>query len=363
MHPELVIAGGGIIGLYTAHVLAERGINSTIIERGSIGRESSWAAGGILTSLLPWQYEHTVNSLTQNAAKDYGDLANRLLQETGIDVEHWSCGLTALNVEDLSAAEHWCMQNKLTYSNEPHVRAHLRPEPLRPCLYLPGIAQIRTPALINSLVASLTSRGVKLMPETEVLECKITNGQIVGLVTTRGQFATENLVWATGAWTQQLQCSEQTIVTPPVVPIRGQMLAFDGKNIGLTTIIFDNGHYLIPRKDGLILAGSTLEDVGFDKSVTKKALDELREKSVHLLPSLKHCDVTQHWSGLRPGSIDNVPTIGPDPQIQGLYYNCGHFRYGVAMAPKSAEMIADWILRSDKEVQNTTYLPKAVSNP
>lgn len=357
METEIVIAGGGIIGLYTAYSLLDRGLHITLIDRGSFGRESSWAAGGILAPLLPWQYDNTITDLTDNAAQSYARLAAQLLNETGIEIEYWPCGLMVLDSKQHLEAQRWCQQ----HGHRCQVKAPLFIDSAcEPGLFLADISQVRSPRLIKALVTYLRQCGVELLADTTLQSCKIKNDQIIGVTTSRGEIHTRKLVWATGAWTQQLSEVDRSITLPTITPIRGQILAFDGRNIGLDTILYGAGHYLIPRRDGLILAGSTLEDVGFDQSVTETAHRELREKSLALFPALASCNVVHQWSGLRPASPNNRPTIGPHPHIEGLYINSGHFRYGIAMAPRSAEIITSWILESDNTSLNTTYQPQEV---
>ena len=360
MQTELIIAGGGIIGLYTAYFLVDSDVKITVIDRGQFGQESSWAAGGILMPLLPWQYSAAVTNLTHAAADHYADLSSELLAATGTDIEFWRCGLEILQSNLYPTADEWCRLHSVETQSADIPSVHPAIANLhvhQSGMYLPQVAQIRSPRLIKAMLTYLVQKGVDLLPDTELIECIVERDRISGVQTSRGHIRTRQLIWATGAWAQQLRCSRQPITPPHVAPIRGQILAFEGQKIGLDTIVFDNDHYLIPRKDGLILAGSTLENVGFDKSVTTAALQELRQKSLALLPQLNGCEIVRQWSGLRPASNDNVPTIGPHPRIEGLYFNCGHFRYGIAMAPQSAKIIADWILNTGNRVPDSTYKP------
>ena len=358
METDIVIAGGGIIGLYTAYSLLDSGLKVTVIDRGSFGRESSWAAGGILAPLLPWKYGHAITELTQDATETYAHLAQQLRSETGIDIEYWPCGLAILNTQEHLEAQHWCKQHgqSCELHGPPSLETFIG-KSTNDCLYLPDIAQVRSPRLIKALVAYLHQRGVELLPETTLQKCEIKNDQVASVGTTRGHIHTQKLVWATGAWAQQLDGVDSSIQLPQITPIRGQILAFDGRDVGLDTILYSDDHYLIPRRDGLILAGSTLENVGFNRSITTAAYEELRRKSIALLPQLARCEIMHHWSGLRPASPHNRPSIGPHPHITGLYINSGHFRYGIAMAPRSAEIITNWIVTSDNTVPNTAYQP------
>lgn len=347
MKPDIVIVGGGVIGLFSAYLLAQRGENITLIDQGNFGQESSWAAAGILTPLLPWNYDQNVLSLTDNAHTDYFELADYLFSETGIDIQFWRCGLSILDTKNHSAAKKWCAVRNIRYE--------IASNSDRNSFFLPNVAQIRTPRLIKAIVAWLDQKGVNLMPNTSVTRCQLTNREIVGVETTHGVIPTRQLIWATGAWASHLPSSDISIQLPEITPVQGQIIVMRGDNIKLNEILYSDGHYLIPRRDGLILAGSTLENVGYNKVVTEAARQDLWEKSVSLLPELAESEIVHQWAGLRPGSTNNLPTIGPHPDIKGLYLNCGHFRYGIAMAPASARIITECLLNSEDLSFDTGY--------
>ena len=241
MQSDLIIAGGGIIGLFTAYALTNSDIKITVIDRGQFGQESSWAAGGILAPLLPWQYDATVTSLTQNASRSYAQLADQLLVTTDIDIEFWRCGMAILGTSNTAAAQSWCEKSGFTYisresSAVPTYIQHLFNQ--RSGIFLPDFAQIRSPRLIKAMITYLVQHGVDLLPDTELLRCRTEKEQLVGIDTSRGSIHTKQLVWATGAWAQQLQCVDRPITPPHIAPIRGQILAFDGGDIGLDCMLF-----------------------------------------------------------------------------------------------------------------------------
>lgn len=340
MKSDIVIVGGGIIGLYSAYLLALRGIKPTLIDRGDFGRESTWAAGGILTPLLPWDYPEKILFLTRNASSIYQNLAIKLLYDTGYDIEHWVCGLTVYS-NQITYIKDWCNQNNVHYNNE---------DGYPPQIHLIDIAQLRTPILIKALVKQLQHLDVKLINNTSVTQCCIEQNKIVGIETSIGMINTSNLIWATGAWASIINPENIQPRTPVIEPIKGQMIALENCPVQLNSILFNDGHYLIPRKDGLILAGSTLENVGFENSITDAAKEILWKRSIEIMPELTTCNIAYHWAGLRPGSKNNIPTIGPHPDIEGLFYNIGHFRYGIAMAPKSCEILTNWILNDGHDL-------------
>lgn len=162
-------------------------------------------------------------------------------------------------------------------------------------------------------------------------------GQMNAVCTEQGTFSADQFVLATGAWAGVALPGLAGM--PSVRPIRGQMLLFKLEPGALDTILYRNGLYLIPRRDGHVLVGSTLEDVGFDKSIDSTALKYLHAAAAALLPVLGSMQPIQHWAGLRPGSPGNIPVIDRHPDFDNVFVNTGHYRYGVTMAPASAELL------------------------
>ena len=341
MNPDFLILGGGIIGLSTALELARDGARVTVVERGMAGAESSWAGGGILSPLLPWHYTAPVNQLCNLGNALYPDWVAALQAATGIDPEYWRCGMRVLPPFAADMARDWCTQ---------HVWPLVQDDG---ALWLPGVAQVRNPRLIKALRAAVLARGIKLLENTAITAVIQTDSHISAVETTHGRMAAATYIVTAGAWSQTVLGE----LAPhwPIKPMRGQMLLFRAAPGTLNHVILQQGIYLIPRRDGHILAGSTVEDVGFDKATTVTAYDMLHAAALALLPALKDAPVIMHWSGLRPGSVDNIPTIARHPQIENLYANTGHFRYGVTMAPASARLLVSLIVGTAPGLELEAY--------
>jgi glycine oxidase len=174
-----------------------------------------------------------------------------------------------------------------------------------------------------------------------VQEIQSDNSKVVSVKTSQGEFKADNYIVTAGAWSKQL-LGEKALQLG-IKPIRGQMSLFKFDAPPLPHIVLQEGLYLIPRRDGHLLVGSTLEDVGFDKSTTDEARKMLLNRAVKILPALRDMPLVKHWAGLRPGSPNNIPTIGRHPYLGNLYINSGHFRYGVTMAPASVEILMNEI--------------------
>lgn len=330
---KIIVVGGGIVGCMTALTLAQRGHQVMIVERNKIAAqtsgEASWAGAGLLFPLLPWFYKEEVNRLSLAGAALYPEICQQLLKDTGIDPEYIQSGMLIKPPYDKTLALDWCKNN--------HIPVKQQSE----SLLLPSVGQVRNPRILQALRQSLTHHGVQLLEQTELVPIKETS-EISAWQTTEGQMlVADKFVVTSGAWSFELL--KETASTLNIKPMRGQMLLYKTAVNSLYHIVYQDGFYLVPRQDGYLLAGSTLEDVGFDAGVTDAVKQEMQDKAEAIMPSLKHAPIIKHWSGLRPGTPDNLPTIGRHPTIDNLYLNTGHFRYGLTMAPACAQMIADLI--------------------
>jgi len=357
LHTDILIIGGGISGLLVARELRLAGRDVTIIDKSQAGRESSWAGGGILLPIYPWRQPSAISDLVIHSLKKYPALNRELLEATGIDPEWSPCGMLICKNPDFDDVIAWCRQRGIGYQEPPAERLEgLQTELQRP-LWLPEIAHIRNPRLLKSLKAYLRQLGVGFIENTEISHIEIKNQHIVRVDTSRQSFSIRQLIICTGAWTAdflQDHLPEATL-SLPIQPVKGQMLLFDAQPDTLPHMVLDGDEYLIPRRDGKILAGSTVEPVGFDKATTAEAREKLYAFATGLLPSLKQYPVCEHWAGLRPGTPDGIPFIGRHPTIANLGINAGHFRNGLVMGPASAELLADLILERPPAIAPVPY--------
>lgn len=353
--PDVIVAGGGLIGLLCAWYLAQEGLAVTVLERGEPCRESSWAGGGIISPLVPWDYPDAVSRLVAWSQRHYPALVDELRAETGIDPEWTRSGMLLLDTALTAQIRTWTGRfdtelRVLASAEVPATEPALAPA-TGPALLLPGVAQIRNPRLCAALHARLEQIGVQLRPHCEVQRLRVAQGRVTGVVTGEGELAAARVVIAGGAWSAQLWPGADL----PVSPVRGQMLQFAAPPGLLRHIVQSAGYYLIPRRDGLVLAGSTLEYTGFDKSTTDAARALLTAQAVRIAPGLADCPVVRHWAGLRPGTRDGIPFICEHSEISGLYLNAGHFRNGVVMGPASARLLADRVLERPGFTEFTPY--------
>lgn len=353
MKQDIIIIGAGIIGLASAERLLAQGARVTILERNKIGQESSWAGGGILSPLFPWNYPNAVTQLTSYSTGLFPAWTSSLRKNTGIDPEYHKSGMLILPPIQINIAKDWCAARgiKIEHTIAPH--AQINEENNDRALYLPDIAQVRNPRLLHALYKRIEQLGGKIIENCNVYPLNSKSQQITSIKTSCGEFKADHTIISAGAW------SKETLgihaLRLDIKPLRGQMLLFKFDTPPLNHIIVREDFYIIPRKDGHILIGSTLEDVGFNKQTTAAAFEYLIGNAGKILPELYQMPVKQHWSGLRPASPQNIPTIGRHPRIRNLSVNCGHFRYGVTMAPGSAEILVNELTGTAQPFDTTFY--------
>lgn len=352
MTTHVLIIGAGAIGLSSAFALAQTGHRVTLLDRGPAGGESTWAGAGILSSLPPWSYGPEINDLIRRGSRLWPEWAERLERLSGLDPEYLASGMLALDIADRAAAERWCREHDWPLGEAPATAARLIGRPSQ-ALWLPAVGQLRNPRLAQALRQAVQTLGCDILTHRAASNLVYEEGRIAGVATAEGRLQADVYVVAAGAWTRSLLADNAAGLD--IQPVRGQILLFKAPPGLLPCIVYRNGLYLVPRADGHILAGSTLEFVGFDKNTTEAAHAELLGFAQNLLPELDESAVAKQWAGLRPGSPKGIPTIARHPRHDNLYINSGHFRYGVTMAPASAEILARLVTGQGESLDPAPY--------
>jgi len=342
---RIIIVGGGVIGMLTALEIVHAGHKVTLFERGQTGRESSWAGGGIVSPLFPWRYMDSVSKLASWSQAVYPALSAELSEQTGIDPEYTECGLILVAPDEAQQALNWADQHhrvlRLIGRDE---FQHLEPQAAdaQEAVWMPNVGQVRNPRMLQALRKRLDQTGVEVRTGDSVDGLVTANGQCRGIRTDSGSFAADAVIICAGAWSRALLAD---LPSPPAVhPVRGQMLLFRAVPGTISRMVLEENRYVIPRRDGRTLFGSTIEEAGFEKQTTEVARAELHAIATTRFPILKQFPIEAHWAGLRPSSPAGVPYIGRHPDIEGLFINAGHFRNGIVLGPASARLAADLVL-------------------
>jgi glycine oxidase len=357
---KIVIVGAGVIGMLQAREFALKGIDVVLLDKSACGTEASWAGGGIISPLYPWRYSAAVTSLANWSQAYYPNLVQSLEAESDIDPELTRHGLLMLDAEDRDDALVWSERvhkwmkeigKEDIYQLEPNLR-----EGLAEGLWMSQVASIRNPRLLRALYVSLQRHPLVEIVEGEEVVSFVRNGQrLQGVKTASGlQVEGDAIVVCSGAWSRSV-CQNEGIA---VQPVKGQMLIFSAEPGTVNRVVLSNGKYVIPRRDGSVLAGSTLEYTGFNKQTDAQAKDALADMAIDLFPSLASCPISHHWAGLRPGTVDGIPYIGQLPDDENLYVNAGHFRNGLVLAPASVALMTSIICQEAAPIDASPYDPR-----
>jgi glycine oxidase len=352
-HADVVVVGGGVIGLAIARELARRGVkNVLLIERSALGAEASSAAAGMLAPQAEADCADDFFYLTCQSRDLYPDFAAALREETGIDVELETVGTLYLAFTEHDAAEleqryQWQSQAGLPVEILSAEEAqYLEPSisnDIRFALKFPLDTQVENRRLISALAVANKRLDVRLEAGTTVTSLKTEHGGISGVETSRGFVAAGRVVIAAGAWSSQLEPRDKGLPNLGIEPVRGQMLCFEANPQILSHVVYSPRGYLVPRRDGRLLAGSTTEHAGFDRRVNAAGIRSISAAALEICPRVGALSLTDTWAGLRPRAADGLPVLGPCAEIEGVFFATGHYRNGILLAPLTAELIAEAI--------------------
>jgi len=353
--PDVVVIGGGVIGLTIARALAHRGAGEIcLIERASLGHEASFAAAGMLAPQAEANSQDDFFRLACQSRDLYPDFASSLYDETGIDVELDTTGTLyiALTYHDLVEIEkryEWQTAaglevEKLTASQALQLEPCLS-QSVRGALRFPRDLQVENRRLLSALANSVAKLGVTVLSGTTVESVKIERDEVRGVHTLRGFISCPNVVVAAGTWSSLLKLSQPSEKRAMMVdPVRGQMISFDARPQLTRHVIYSPRGYIVPRRDGRLLAGSTSEHAGFAKQVTAGGISAILQHAQEISPSVSALPIVDTWAGLRPRAPDSLPVLGPCDEIGGLFYATGHYRNGILLAPVTGDLIAEAVV-------------------
>jgi glycine oxidase len=354
---DVIIVGGGVIGLSIAVELAGQGVAVAIVEQGDFGREASWAGAGILP---PGNLNAARTSEAQLRGLSHSlwpDWAESLEAESGVETGYTRCGGLELRLGPASgelADEIGMWRNEdvrveeLSPADARELEPQLSPE-LGSVYHLPDLGQVRNPRLLRALLAVCAERGVRLLAGTPVVGFEKEEGRITALRTPNGLLSAGRYCVAGGAWSRNILDSLGVQVA--VEPVRGQIVLLSQLPRLFGRVLQLGPRYIVPRGDGRILIGATEEHVGFVKANTASAVGDLVAFAASLVPALAGARFERAWSGLRPGSADGLPYLGPVSGYQNLFIAAGHFRSGLQMSPGTARLMRQVLLDQETDFE------------
>ncbi|MBS2017326.1 MAG: glycine oxidase ThiO [Deltaproteobacteria bacterium] len=349
---RVLVVGGGVMGCATALALAERGVREVVVlERAVPGAEASSAAAGMLAAQLESKNEAELDAFVR-ARAEYGPWAARLREATGIDIGHRRSGILALARDEEGLARMratvaaQAARGLAAELVDPSRARAIEPE-LSPSIagaaYYPDEAQVDPPQLLRALVVAIARAGVVTKSGTTVSTLLTEGGRCVGVsIDGREVLRADAVVLAAGSWSSLVPGMPADL--PRVRPVRGQLVLLEERPPRLGTIVFDGHSYVVPRGDGRVICGSTMEDVGHRREVTAAGVHAILGAALRVAPRLAEAEMTRAWCNFRPSVAgDGAPLVGASP-LPGLFLATGHHRNGILLANASSTAVAMAVL-------------------
>lgn len=346
---RVVIVGGGVIGLSLAFELARRDHKVTVLDQDRAGRQASWAGAGILAPANLETAVHPLDQLAGLSNRLHPDWSHRLRELTGIDNGYSDCGgvyvaRTAGDIATLAGSRlHWNdfgIENSKLSANELAQRVPILQFPdSSSAIWVPGESQICNPRHLEALVAANKKLGVRIVEHVKLEQIDSQLEKVKVLKTCGETFEFDQICFSAGVGTGGLL--EQFGLRLPMIPVRGQMLLFKLREMLWQPIINEGSRYIVPRRDGHVLVGSTTEEAGFDCQTTVDQINELQLFAEGLIPQLTIANRVKAWAGLRPATFDGLPFIGRISGCENVFVATGHFKIGLQLSTATAVALAD----------------------
>lgn len=349
---DVIVIGGGVIGLSIAYELVSRRHRVTLIERERLGQKSSWAGAGIITPSNETTAIHPIERLEAISTGLHREWSHRLLKETGIDNEFLHCGglylaRTPGEQAALTGLKLYWNERQIEFETWDSQQCRLRIPDLncdsvRKALFVPDEYQLRNPRHLQALAVACQQLGVQIFEQQAALKLIVGDGSRVEEIQLGDTVLKADFYCiACGAWSPEV--FQPFDITLPVIPVRGQIVLFLLAEPLSSIIINEGSRYLVPRQDGHVIAGATVEEVGFDSTTEPQDIADLVRWAQSLVAELNSSNLIKAWAGLRPGSFDGMPYIGRVAETSNALVATGHFKSGLHQSTGTALAIADLI--------------------
>ena len=362
---QSVVIGGGVIGLSIAYELSQRNHRVILLERDQVGRKASWFGAGILTPTNGETAIHPLEQLESLSSELHPRWSEELKHSTGIDNGYANCGgvyvarTAGEKAALVGASQHWTerkikfepilsqMANQLVpgLTIPPHAKLAL----------VPSESQIRNPRHLQALAVACRQNGVEIVEQCSSLELVVENQQTSYVRVGDQRYLADNYCIASGPWSEQLLKPFQ--IPLPTTPARGQMVLFKLPAQKFVPIINEGSRYLVPRADGHVLAGSTVEEIGFNSAIERSDIEDLKNWAHQLVPALNEETFVTAWAGLRPGTYDGFPYLGLVGGSGNTFVATGHFKTGLHLSTATAVVIADLLTGNQPAIDLTPFAP------
>ncbi len=368
---DIVIIGGGVIGASIAFELADDKLRVAVLDRQQPGREASWAAAGMLSPAPDSSRDLPLVPLGRESLRLYPEFVAAIEETSGESAGYAREGTLEIFSEPSGEADRdrrvaECQRLGLA-AEAVAIEAARQREPAigpaaRAAAWLPDEGTVEPRSLMSAMVVAAKRRGAEFCADCGVTGLIRENDRCTGVIAGGEEISAGHVIVAAGCFSGEIAPENEWFVRyAPTRPIRGQMMALRPDGPGLRRVLRSEKGYLVPRRDGRIVAGSTSEEVGFERRVTPAGMRKIFDVAIELFPGLAGAEVLETWSGLRPGTPDDLPILGPT-DISGLLIATGHYRNGILLAPVTAKLIREWITGAHGGFDATAYSPMRFAN-
>lgn len=347
---DVCVVGGGVIGCSIAYYLAKKGLRPLVVEKNTLGSQSTQAGAGMLGAQVEMEKPDPLFSLGIQSRALYKSLQAELKDISGVDIELQTSGILRLAV---SEEDRNSLLDRMSWQSAHGQKSDwLEDEDLRRdfgdllgptygALFLPDDHQVRNIALLTALVSAATLLGAAFLENTETIRFVQKGSRVLGVETNNGRFEADSVILAAGAWSGLL--AQTAGFELPVFPVKGQAVLAQTHAPLTPFTVFTHGTYMVPKLVGHLYIGATTENIGFDTAPTLQGISRLLTDAARIMPPLKRLGFQASLVGLRPGSADGLPFLGEVPGFDGLYVASGHLRNGVLLAPITGQIMSELV--------------------